>query len=414
MTLTQLLTLAIATYTGSHSLIAQTTAFNTGSNGSYGAMNITTSTTLQLPPDGVFHCTTVTISPTANLQFARNSLNTPVIILATGDVVISGSISLTGKASSGSGSSGIGGPGGFDGGLGTADAGSPSGPGSGPGGGSRGVYNEANPSLTSNGGDASYRTVGGGNAPAAGSGSVYGSSLVIPLVGGSGGGGAQLPGVNVAGAGYGGGGGGGAILIASNSRIVFPNSGSNAWVDASGGSGGGVTVGSLGTRYAGSGCGGAIRLVAPQVTGRVNINVAGGQAGPAKAGRGRFRVDTFDRSGLVFLLDQPDVIGSVMVAVPSPMPKLSIANAAGTAVAEGAAGPVSVILPTGTSPNQTIKVRARDFGGVVPIRVRLTPESGDAITVDAQIDNTVNNPATVDVPVTLPINTGVNVMVYTR
>jgi hypothetical protein len=59
-------------------------------------------------------------------------------------------------------------------------------------------------------------------------------------------------------------------------------------------------------------------------------------------------------------------------------------------------------------------VRARDFGGVVPIRVRLTPESGDAITVDAQIDKTVNNPATVDVPVTLPVNTGVIVMVFTR
>ena len=52
-------------------------------------------------------------------------------------------------------------------------------------------------------------------------------------------------------------------------------------------------------------------------------------------------------------------------------------------MAEGASGPVSVILPAGTSPNQTIKVRARDFGGVVPIRVRLTPESGNAITVDA-------------------------------
>ena len=47
-------------------------------------------------------------------------------------------------------------------------------------------------------------------------------------------------------------------------------------------------------------------------------------------------------------------------------------------------------------------------------RVRLTPESGDAITVEAWIDNTVNNPATVGVPVTLPVNTGVNVMVYTR
>lgn len=83
-------------------------------------------------------------------------------------------------------------------------------------------------------------------------------------------------------------------------------------------------------------------------------------------------------------------------------------------MAEGASGPVSVILPAGTSPNQTIKVRARDFGGVVPIRLRLTPGSGDAITANAWIDKTVKNPATVDLPVTLPINTGVNVMVYTR
>ena len=48
------------------------------------------------------------------------------------------------------------------------------------------------------------------------------------------------------------------------------------------------------------------------------------------------------------------------------------------------------------------------------IRVSLTPGSGDAITVDAWIDNTVNNPATVDVPVTPPTNTWVNVMVFTR
>lgn len=67
-----------------------------------------------------------------------------------------------------------------------------------------------------------------------------------------------------------------------------------------------------------------------------------------------------------------------------------------------------------TSPNQTIKMRARDFGGLVPIHLRLTPGSGDEITVDAQIDNTVNNPATVDVPVTPPTNTWVNVMVFTR
>ncbi|MBK8040471.1 MAG: hypothetical protein IPK22_25555 [Verrucomicrobiaceae bacterium] len=103
-----------------------------------------------------------------------------------------------------------------------------------------------------------------------------------------------------------------------------------------------------------------------------------------------------------------------MVVFPNPLPKLSISNAAGTAVAENAGGPVSVILPTGTNPSQTIQVRARDFGSVVPVRVRLVPESGDATTFDATIDNTVNNPATTNVPVTLPINTGVRIEVFTR
>lgn len=103
-----------------------------------------------------------------------------------------------------------------------------------------------------------------------------------------------------------------------------------------------------------------------------------------------------------------------MVAIPTPVSKLTIANAAGTAIAENAGGPVSVILPAGTNPSQTIQVRARDFGSVVPIRVRLVPESGDATTFDASIDNTVNNPATTNVPVTLPINTGVRIEVFTR
>lgn len=99
---------------------------------------------------------------------------------------------------------------------------------------------------------------------------------------------------------------------------------------------------------------------------------------------------------------------------PTPLPKLSVIKVAATTIAEGATIPVSISLPTGTPANQNIQVRARDFGGIVPIRILLTPESGDSVTVDATIDNTVNNPATVDVPVTMPINTGVNVQVYTR
>jgi hypothetical protein len=71
-------------------------------------------------------------------------------------------------------------------------------------------------------------------------------------------------------------------------------------------------------------------------------------------------------------------------------------------------------LPSGTSPNQTIKVRARDFGQVVPIRVVLTPDNGAATSYDAQIDNTAANAAEVTVPVVFPVNVLTHVHVWTR
>jgi hypothetical protein len=38
--------------------------FNSGSDGSYGPLNVTSNTTLQLPPDGIFKCTTITVAAT--------------------------------------------------------------------------------------------------------------------------------------------------------------------------------------------------------------------------------------------------------------------------------------------------------------------------------------------------------------
>lgn len=367
---------------GGSSLHAQNPAFNNGSNGSYGPMNITANTTLQLPADGIFHCTTVSIA--ATLKFSKNPNNTPVYILATGDIVLSGLIDVSGKNPSGP-VGGFGGVGGFDGGAGQI-GGIQSGSGFGPGGG-RG--------MTASGttqGPGAYRIRGGFTAA---QGAVYGNSLIIPLVGGSGGGGCTNSGSP-----SGGGGGGGAILLSSNTRVLFQNGTILA------NCGGGVSSYS-------SGSGGAIRIVSPLVGGNVTVSATG--AGGIDSGSGRIRIDAFDISTLTFAGNpRPDAYGTVMVVFPSPIPKLSVSNAAGTAVAENAAGPVSVILPAGTNPNQTIQVRARDFGGVVPIRVRLVPESGDATTYDAFVDNTVDNPATANVPVTLPINTGVQVEVFTR
>ena len=77
-------------------------------------------------------------------------------------------------------------------------------------------------------------------------------------------------------------------------------------------------------------------------------------------------------------------------------------------------GPAQVLLPSGSSPNQTVKVRAKDFGQPVPIRVVLTPDSGPAQNYDVQIDNSVTNPDETTVNVTFPVNVLTHVRVWTR
>ena len=108
----------------------------------------------------------------------------------------------------------------------------------------------------------------------------------------------------------------------------------------------------------------------------------------------------------------PSVGGNMLVFPPAI--RLDVLQAAGTVIAEGAATPVFVTLPFGANPAQTVKVQARGFAGIVPIRVALIPDSGDSITYDASIDNTTTNPATTTVNVTFPINVSVQVQVWTR
>jgi hypothetical protein len=89
--------------------------FVSGSDGSYGPLEITTNTTLAMPADGVFHCTTISIHNGATLRFIPNGRNTPVRLLATGDVLISGTIDVSGSDGTAL-RGGAGGPGGFAGG----------------------------------------------------------------------------------------------------------------------------------------------------------------------------------------------------------------------------------------------------------------------------------------------------------
>ena len=126
-------------------------------------------------------------------------------------------------------------------------------------------------------------------------------------------------------------------------------------------------------------------------------------------------MDCIDRTGLSFNFQVASVtsIGGNLFIFPPTIPTLATIETAGISVPQGG-GPVTFTLPFGSSPEQTIKVRAADFGRVVPIRVTLTPTSGPRVVVDAEVDNTSANPAVVEVPVTLPVNTLVTVHAWTR
>jgi hypothetical protein len=368
----------------SHTLVAQ--GFNSGSDGSLGALNVVNADqTIDLPDDGMLHYTTVTVASGRTLRFRRNAHNTPVYILATGDVQINGTIDVSGEHSpSNVPVGGEGGPGGFDGGKPGFGNDVPPGDGYGPGGGGGGL---ASGSDSNGAGGGGYGAPGNGGSSSL-HGPSYGSPLLIPLMGGSGGGG------HTGQPGRGGGGGGGAVLLASNTRITIDG-----------------VVQSRGGNWSGSafiaGSGGAIRLVAPIISGAGRIDVAGGSAG---GGAGRIRVDTIDRRDLRFTFapNQQTTLGANMFVFPTPMPRLDLIQVAGETVPVGS-GPVSLQLPFGSDPNVSVTIQARDFNAVVPIEVVLTPDSGDRTVFTAQIDNTTANPATVDVPVVVPVNTVVTI-----
>ncbi|NUN98282.1 MAG: hypothetical protein HUU16_19130 [Candidatus Omnitrophica bacterium] len=369
--------------------------FDSGSDGSYGPLVVSASDptplVLNLPADGIIRATTVSIANSHTLAFNRNALNTPVIILATGDVNINGFIFLSGGNGNTS-TGGLGGPGGFNGGSPGAE-GVPPGAGYGPG---AGLPGDRSVNLTTAAGGAAYGTKPSQNSNVQ-DGDIYGSPLLIPLIGGSGGGGTD----NVGGNPSGGGGGGGALLIASNTKISVA---SGRGILANGGTG----------NFGNGGSGGAVRLVAPVVEGNGFIQLYGPGFG-GDGGLGRGRIDTLDRTNLGVTFDPPvsGTVGSFMVAIPDVNPRLDIIQVAGQNIPLGS-GPVSITLPFGTNPSQNVVVQATDFEGMVDIDVVVTPENGTREIFPATIDATGGGTAQVSVPVQIPLNTGVLIHAWTR
>lgn len=366
-------------------LSAQTPPFDSGSTGVDLALEPTANLTIVLPPSGILNYTRVNIPRNVEVTFTRNEANTPVYLLASGDVIIDGWINVSGQLGTLL-RGGFGGPGGFDGGM-PGIAGSQPGDGLGPGGGK---------------GSSVAGTVGHGvySTPSAGSGRptdgiVYGSSLLMPLLGGSGGGG--LPGI-------GGGGGGGAILIASSTKIVIGQTGS---VTANGAAGNG-----FGENW---GSGGAIRLLAPEIAGRGRLDVMG-PGGQWNAGR--IRCDCIERRDFALLFLPSTVVSAsdafMATFVPN-LPTLRLVQVAGIDVPPTATTRFTALLPLGTPAAQTVVLEASGFGAEVTVEVRLTPSRGGAsVSVPVVIDNTAPGPVRFTIPVTLPANQAVVVEAWTR
>lgn len=367
--------------------------FNSGSTGADGAFNPPVNTTLQLPPNGVFNFTTVDIPTGITVKFLRNSNNTPVTILATGNVTIAGTLEVSGASAAASGASGdgnlgddgqpgLGGPGGFNGGFGgiATAAGSHGGTGLGPGGGGPGLGLLANGSPC--GGSGGGFSVAGGVSAigcAVTAGPTYGTVASLPLIGGSGGGGGS-GGTNFAGSG--GGGGGGAILIASSGTISVTGS-----ILANGGSGG-TNAGTGQGACGGGGSGGAIRLLANAIGGNGTISANGAAAfscvftaaasGAGSVGRIRLEANSITRTAATtppYTFSSP---GNVFV---TGNPTLQITSVAGVAAPANPTGSADITLPSSISNPVTVTLAASGIPIGTAITVFVTPVASNRSSV---------------------------------
>lgn len=273
------------------------------------------------------------------------------------------------------------GPGGFAGGAG-GKQGSPStngSPGFGPTGGSGGLANQAN----SNG-------LGGHATP-----TPVATSL-IPLVGGSGGGGSA--GFDTAcgfrGAGGGGGGGGGAVLIAASSQIILDNS---SGITARGSIGGAGCFGFRG----GSGSGGSVRIVATSITGNGLIAVETGIV--RVEGNASTYTGSIDST-------RGTVLGAPQPALGMGFPVLRITSVGGIPVGQSPSGSVSTpdvtfqAAPVGPVP---VELAAANIPSGTTVNLRAIPAIGAATTATSSALVGTTQSSTANASLTIPPGAGV-------
>jgi hypothetical protein len=400
---------------------AASAQFSSGSTGALGALDLGPNTThnFTVPPGGVLNYTTVRIRSNTTVRYFRNSNNDPLVILATGDVTIEGTsgiggggtIIVSGGDNSYNGATpapgGAGGPGGFDGGTGglggtllvAASAGK------GPGGGAAASLSGARALAGAYGAPQSFG--------------------LIPLFGGSGGGGAPSnTGLNVGGPS--GGGGGGAILIASSTRITI-----NGAIRANGGGaqsgGGGGAPAPCGSVPA-PGSGGAIRLVAPVITGGGQESIlqavpgaiqgAGGPCAPVitAANYGRIRLEGNTQNFVGFTdptptkVDAPGPVSPLGNPALANVPTLAIAQIGGQPVpgTPGASysNPDVTLAPGATTVPVVLNATNMPLNSGTEVAVRLMPRGIAASTVTVPASAFTGTPAASSATVNLSLTAG--------
>lgn len=323
--------------------------FTSGSTGADGALDLSAINcpnnvcVVQLPETGILNYTTVNIPAGKFLQFKANSRNTPVILLAQSNVTLGGEINVSAPCSFGAGT-GIPctteaqpGPGGFYGGA-------PGKPGFGSGAG---------------------QTNGE-------SGRWVGALSLVPIVGGSGGAGFSYF------QNYSGGGGGGAIVIASSTSINITGQGR---IITRGGNGGGY----------GRGAGGALRLVANQVTmsGSLDACTAVGLCGVVRveAPDGQLIFNGYSTPAAVLSPVNPTVVSNAQ-------PQLTIQSVGGYTVPSYAGSrfdTVDLLLPNQVPDPLNVVVSANNIPTGTQVQVGFVSGSPSGTSVPCNLTGTFAN-----------------------
>jgi hypothetical protein len=358
--------------------------FNSGSTGELGALVVSPGDpAIQLPPDGVLNYTSVLVESGATLKFLKNEKNTPIVILATENVTINGTINVSGTTGGLTINVGTGGPGGLDGGVGGLLYKSGT-RGGGPGGGAGGEGISNDIRGGNSGGGGGFASSGENavihyswNIPTKGGGT-YGSTRMIPLLGGSGGGGGGGTTQYRGGAG---GGGGGAILIASSKTISIDGA------MYANGAKGSVSENAY-AGHGGSGSGGSIHLIADIIKGNglIQANGAGIASGsycdPGTGGAGRIRLEAWHFEREVDTSPAATQAYYPYAAYPSDIPSLKISSIAGISVPDTAIGnnvSPDLILPADTTSPVQIVVSASNFPVGTTVTVKSLSQFGNII-----------------------------------